>query len=32
MGQTFSKLLFHIVFSTKERMPYLRPPLLRGEK
>ena len=25
MGQTFSKLLFHIVFSTKDRMPYLRP-------
>jgi putative transposase len=25
MGQTFSRLLFHIVFSTKNRMPYLRP-------
>jgi putative transposase len=25
MGQTFSKLLFHIVFSTKDRMPYLGP-------
>ena len=25
MGQTFSKLLFHIIFSTKERMPYLGP-------
>ena len=25
MGQTFSKLLFHIIFSTEDRMPYLGP-------
>jgi len=25
MGQTFSKLLFHIIFGTKDRMPYLAP-------
>jgi hypothetical protein len=31
MPQSLSKILLHVVFSTKERRPFLREPALRGE-
>lgn len=31
MAQSLAKILVHVVFSTKERRPYLRDHLLREE-
>src|SRR4051794_28396180 len=31
MGQSFAQIYLHIVFSTKNRQPFLRNPAVRGE-